>query len=919
MERLLAEGSFYKATSVSDIVVQRLLRLYATRFETSKIDGGVGVDSGKRVWYFDPNCTLFPSNAEDIKARKVRQRPKSTWTMVAALTTDEWKMLYTFKLLWPSTWFYNGYSKYVFGFETLAQAKTWHGLIENTLKSKRASKSGLAITTPLAKPISESSSPTPVSTLYPSTLGIHQSSREITQRQSDTGQRPSDAAQRSSETGQRGGLEQSSAGVGTANLQVPVAQAESIITEDSSADEIEHRDEPSDAVSSTERWIPYKHSNGLAVYRRKSPDSGIGGLPCTEYMVSCQVRGTPKECVDVLLDNSSMSTILGPAQDVQLLDHSNLGSQSTDVLRILIEAAGFTGEWCAPREFIVKRISSYNDNGYHMVIFGSNHDMNFSEDQRPRNTQKHSWWQKPVLATAHGGYTFVPLSSHRFDCNQSPECLITCVIQVDLGGPLSPNSYSRPLVSFLGFQEDFMKRILMSVMLIKDQVEYRRYSLPPFTLCPKQPQSEITADGLDALASPDASGPALDISSLPIALSPTNHGLPPVGSPTLELPDMSSSAARRPGHQRTATAIMRSSRNLLWMRNNAEAKMASRVQRSVLGAVPELPNNSNKAPPKNPPDPSSEMVAEGEEEGTGDFLQRMRQLATCDPRFWLELHVPGADAPFNVRGPTYLKDRRKIPAGTAAFCLSAVELLVLDKPENRFHVARFLPSIRQGGAPFSLVLSWVMPGNPLLTMVFIFSVERHPDSLGVPPARPMEEKHDWQPFDFVLHKFWNGTDQERNSMMKMVPHIAQGSWVVKQSVGTVPVIVGTRLQCKYFKTARYLEMDVDISANPTANFITGKVRTCTKSLAVDMAFVLEGKQPWELPEVLIGAVRMPFVDLTTAKTIDMTQELPMMPATPSSLLSQRHYPSSQCLTTGSGLPATVSKITGNVPRNSSPM
>lgn len=30
----------------------------------------------------------------------------------------------------------------------------------------------------------------------------------------------------------------------------------------------------------------------------------------------------------------------------------------------------------------------------------------------------------------------------------------------------------------------------------------------------------------------------------------------------------------------------------------------------------------------------------------------------------------------------------------------------------------------------------------------------------------------------------------RNRMLKLIPHIADGSWVIKSSVGTTPVILG---------------------------------------------------------------------------------------------------------------------------------
>lgn len=40
-------------------------------------------------------------------------------------------------------------------------------------------------------------------------------------------------------------------------------------------------------------------------------------------------------------------------------------------------------------------------------------------------------------------------------------------------------------------------------------------------------------------------------------------------------------------------------------------------------------------------------------------------------------------------------------------------------------------------------------------------------------------------------------DEERNGMFKLIPHCAKGSWVVSQSVGTTPVILGRKLATTY--------------------------------------------------------------------------------------------------------------------------
>jgi len=55
-------------------------------------------------------------------------------------------------------------------------------------------------------------------------------------------------------------------------------------------------------------------------------------------------------------------------------------------------------------------------------------------------------------------------------------------------------------------------------------------------------------------------------------------------------------------------------------------------------------------------------------------------------------HYMQQPAPFVVRGPTYLKDRKKIPAGFTAFTFGAMDVVTMPHPVE--HVARYLRSIR---------------------------------------------------------------------------------------------------------------------------------------------------------------------------------------------------------------------------------
>ena len=113
-----------------------------------------------------------------------------------------------------------------------------------------------------------------------------------------------------------------------------------------------------------------------------------------------------------------------------------------------------------------------------------------------------------------------------------------------------------------------------------------------------------------------------------------------------------------------------------------------------------------------------------------------------------------------------------------------------------------------------------------------------------------------------LDKFWHGDDAYRNCRFKLIPSITEGAWAVQRSVGTKPLIVGNALRTTYHGggDSRYLEMDVDIGSNSVANSVTRFVMVYLKTLVIDLGFVVEGKTEEELPERLIGCIRVAHLD-----------------------------------------------------------
>eukprot|EP00879_Flechtneria_rotunda_P028994 GHRR01031245.1.p1 GENE.GHRR01031245.1~~GHRR01031245.1.p1 ORF type:complete len:234 (+),score=54.30 GHRR01031245.1:116-817(+) len=129
-------------------------------------------------------------------------------------------------------------------------------------------------------------------------------------------------------------------------------------------------------------------------------------------------------------------------------------------------------------------------------------------------------------------------------------------------------------------------------------------------------------------------------------------------------------------------------------------------------------------------------------------------------------------------------------------------------------------------------------------------------------------------FDHALARFLHASDSERSSMFKMIPHIQTGPWLLKQTVGCTPCIVGRKLATTYYVTDRYVEIDLDVTTCKTAGYIVQSIRGLTTSLVVDLAYLLEGQNPAELPEVLIGAVRFSNIDMTATIPLDIRREVP---------------------------------------------
>ncbi|KAL5069824.1 hypothetical protein RYX36_020711 [Vicia faba] len=69
----------------------------------------------------------------------------------------------------------------------------------------------------------------------------------------------------------------------------------------------------------------------------------------------------------------------------------------------------------------------------------------------------------------------------------------------------------------------------------------------------------------------------------------------------------------------------------------------------------------------------------------------------------------------------------------------------------------------------------------------------------------------------LLQRFVDGDDEFRNNRLNLIPSVPKSSWIIRQSVGSTPCLLGKAVDCNYIRSPKYLEIDVDISSSTVAN------------------------------------------------------------------------------------------------------
>jgi hypothetical protein len=116
----------------------------------------------------------------------------------------------------------------------------------------------------------------------------------------------------------------------------------------------------------------------------------------------------------------------------------------------------------------------------------------------------------------------------------------------------------------------------------------------------------------------------------------------------------------------------------------------------------------------------------------------------------------------------------------------------------------------------------------------------------------------------LLENFVRGDDHYRNASFKLIPHIAKGSWIVKQSVGKTACLIGEALEITYHTDKNYIELDVDIGSSSVAKGVVNLVLGYLSKLVIELAFLIQANTEEELPEYLLGTCKLVNLDISKA-------------------------------------------------------
>ncbi|KAA0162417.1 hypothetical protein FNF31_03216 [Cafeteria roenbergensis] len=204
---------------------------------------------------------------------------------------------------------------------------------------------------------------------------------------------------------------------------------------------------------------------------------------------------------------------------------------------------------------------------------------------------------------------------------------------------------------------------------------------------------------------------------------------------------------------------------------------------------------------------------------------------------------------FQLRGKSYMEDGVKTDASAGVMRLRHVEFFRHTTPLDNVAERKgsFLQLARAAGDDRKyLVIVYQTPGKTKIHLVLYFAFTEEAMTKTAPPHLQTI----WERFTDA------GAEDFRKQRWKVIPRIAEGAWLVSSTVGTKPALLGTKLDHTWHFGDGFIEVDCNVMSSSVATMIVGVIEGAAKSVVIDLAFTIEGREEEELPEAILGAVRL---------------------------------------------------------------
>jgi len=129
-------------------------------------------------------------------------------------------------------------------------------------------------------------------------------------------------------------------------------------------------------------------------------------------------------------------------------------------------------------------------------------------------------------------------------------------------------------------------------------------------------------------------------------------------------------------------------------------------------------------------------------------------------------------------------------------------------------------------------------------------------------------------FERCWTRFVCGDDAHRNARIRLITTVVKGNWLVTQVIGHALVAyIGRTIPCTWKVGTGLLECTCDVASSFAMRAILHLAKTCCRSMVCDLTFVIEATEEDELPERVLGGVRIIHHDMKRYEKVTIQRAL----------------------------------------------